>query len=79
MTRLSDLTMDEVESKSIRGPLSIEEVERRVGKLWVAAKRFPIQQGAKVGPIDDFSACLVNKPFGVREKISLKSVDSVVC
>ena len=74
-----DLTLEEAESKSIRGPLSIEEVESRVGKLWIAARRFPIKQGAKVRPIDDFSACFVNKAFGVKEKISLKSVDSVVC
>jgi len=75
--QLWDITMDEVKDGNLRGPWSAEELEHRVGSLWVAARRFSIIQNDKVRPIDDFSEFLVNAAFGVQEKISLKGVEQV--
>jgi len=75
---LWDATMDEVADGCPRGPFTPHEVNQRVGSLWVAARRFPVIQGEKLRPVDDFSACMVNAAFGAEEKISLKSLDSVV-
>ena len=37
------------------GPLTPEQPENEVGKLWIAARRFAVRQGEKLRPIDDFS------------------------
>ena len=43
-----------------------------------AARRFPIEQGDKVRPIDDFSELQVNMAFGSRRKVKMKNLVSVM-
>ena len=45
---------------------------------WVPARRFPIVQGEKVRPIDDFSQYLINSAFGTQEKVLMLGLDQVV-
>ena len=73
-----DITKEEAESGQIEGPLSQEELESKVGRLWIAARRFGTQQGEKIRPIDNFSEFQVNAAFGTEERIHLLSVDHVV-
>jgi len=75
---LWECTLDEVESGCLRGPLSPEELSKRLGNLWIPARRFGIVQNGKLRPIDDFSEFLVNAAFGANEKVSLKGVDQIV-
>ena len=73
--QLWDLTLEEVQQGGLLGPFTVDQVEEHAGKLWVPARRFPIQQGTKLRPIDDFSEYGINSAFGSSEKISLKGVE----
>ena len=75
---LWNITLEEVESGGLEGPLSPDQVTEKVGKLWVASRRFPVAQGEKVRAIDDFSAFGINSAFGASEKVSLKSDEHVL-
>ena len=51
-----DATMTEAEQGLLIGPLSPELLAQQVGpSLWVPARRFGIQQGENVRPVDDCS------------------------
>ena len=54
-SKVAEITLEEVEAGYLVGPLSVEQLEAQVGKNWVASRRFPIEQGNKIRPIDDFS------------------------
>jgi len=71
-------TAKEVTAGLLVGPLEPDDLEERVGPLWVAARRFGIRQGKKIRPIDNFAEHMVNDAFGAEEKISLLSIDHVV-
>jgi hypothetical protein len=71
-------TLEEVETNLLAGPWSTEELKSKLGPLWIAARRFPIVQGEKVRPIDDFSEFGVNQAFGARHKLKMNSVEAVV-
>ena len=71
-------TLDEVESGLLEDPLTKEEIEDKVGPLWVAARRFGLKQGSKIRPIDDFAQFEVKEMFGTTEKVQLLSVGHVV-
>ena len=74
-----EATKDDIEAGVLEGPYSELELDAILGsKAWVPARRFGITQGKKVRPIDDFSENGHNSAFGVEEKISLKSIDTVV-
>ena len=76
-----DLTMGpggEVESGILRGPLSAEELTKQVGSLWIPARRFGLQQGTKIRPVDDFSQFGTNRAFGSEQKVSILGIDHVV-
>ena len=67
------------EDGHLKGPFSQAEMDLRMGsKVWLPARRFPIQQSEKLRPIDDFSEFGHNMAFGSNEKVSLKSLDTVV-
>jgi len=76
--KLWEATTKEVEAGLLKGPFLPEELERELGPLWVAARRFGIWQGTKLRPIDDFAEFLVNASPGSDEKIALLGVDQVV-
>ena len=70
-------TLEEVGSTLV-GPLEVDRIEREVGPLWIAARRFAVEQGPKLRPIDDYSEFNVNAAFTSTEKLTLVSVDSIV-
>ena len=71
-------TLKELEDGGLKGPYSADELSSVVGPLWIAARRFGLQQGDKVRPIDNFAEFNVNKAFGAKEKVDLLSIDNVV-
>ena len=76
---LVDCTYKEVEDGHLLGPFTEADIDKRLGsRVWLPARRFPIQQGQKLRPIDDFSENGHNAAFGASEKVSLKSLDTVV-
>ena len=72
-----DLTLEEVAAGSLKGPLTPEELKTLVGPRWIAARRFPVVQGAKVRPVDDYSEFGQNATFGSVERVVLKGLDQV--
>jgi hypothetical protein len=78
MKELERITKEEKDSGVLRGPFTADELTKEMGPLWVAARRFGIDQGGKVRAIDDFSEFLVNHAFGSQEKVLLKGVDQIV-
>ena len=76
---LADIIADEVEIGLLNGPLTEEQMNVKLGsKAWVPARRFPLDQAGKLRPIDDFSEFGHNAAFGAKEKVTLKSLDTVV-
>ena len=73
-----EATLLDVESGSIRGPLTEAQIIERLGAQWTGARRFAIVQNGKVRPIDDFSEFGINDAFGSEEKISMKGIDQIV-
>ena len=75
---ITDITRKEAEEgRTLLGPYSISELEKRVGPLWIPSRRFGVRQGEKVREIDDFSEYLVNLACGICEKIRLRGIDDV--
>ena len=68
----------EVESGLLKGPFTPEQISEQVGKLWVPARRFGLQQGAKIRPVDDFSQYGTNRAFGSEQKVAILGVDHVL-
>lgn len=75
---LWDESLREESEGNLQGPFSPSELASMVGPLWVAARRFPIRQGEKLRPIDDFSEFSVNAAFGSSERVRMKNLDQVV-
>eukprot|EP00973_Karenia_brevis_P018766 2572908-Karenia_brevis.AAC.1 len=71
------LTLAEVDEGLLEGPLTQQEVEKRLGPLWTGARRFGIVQSNKTRPIDDFSQFYINAAFGAEEKVSILRFDDV--
>ena len=77
--KLVDCTFQEVSDGHLLGPFTESELDHRFGsRAWLPARRFPIDQGGKLRPIDDFIENGHNAAFGASEKVSLKSLDTVV-
>ena len=53
------------------GPFSLEELEVRLGPLFVVNKRFGINQGEKVRAIDNYSSSFVNFGYSSPWKLEL--------
>ena len=75
---LWDETQAEVKAGNLVGPFSPEQLEKKVGRLWIAARRFAVRQGEKLRPIDDFSEFGTNSAFGSSERVRMKNLDQVV-
>lgn len=71
-------TTEEAKSGFLRGPFSRKELEEKIGKFWVPARRFAVRQGEKLRPIDDFSEHGVNAAFGSQERVQMKSIDQII-
>ncbi len=70
-------TADDVARGFLSPPLSLEQLEREVGPLWVPSRRFGIIQGDKARMIDDFSAYGINATLTTSDKIAPLGVDEV--
>ena len=68
-------TEDEVRAGFLSGPHTEEELDRTLGPLWVASRRFGVKQGGKVRPIDDLSESCVNATVRLSEKIEVSGID----
>ncbi len=55
----------------------MEQVEARVGPLWLPVRRSPLVQAGEVLMIDDFSAYGVNGALRICEKIIARGVDEI--
>ena len=71
-------TMEERDAGGLIGPFSFEQMVGRLGPNFVPARRFPLRQGGKLRPIDDFSAPMTNSAFGTEEKVLMKGIEQVV-
>ena len=61
------------------GPLTSDEVSRRVGShMWTAAHRFGVKQSDKTRQIDDFSRSFTNACTNTPDRISLDSTDEIL-
>ena len=68
----------EVAEGLLKGPLTEDELVSQVGKRWVPARRFGLQQGEKIRPVDDFSQYGINRAFGSQQKVAILGIDHVV-
>jgi len=75
---VAQATIDEKESGLLEGPYEAAELEKILGPLWIAARRFPIVQGDKTRPIDDFSEFDVNRSYGAKHRLRMNGVETVV-
>jgi hypothetical protein len=79
-----DDTVAETEKGWAKGPFSQHELDKRFGPLWVASRRFGIEQGTgkdglpKIRSIDDLTEFNVNNSVTVRQKIDLGGVDAIL-
>jgi hypothetical protein len=79
-----DDTVAEAKKGWAEGPMSQHELDKRFGPLWVASRRFGIEQGVdaegkpKIRSIDDLTEFHVNKSVTVRQKIDLGGVDVIL-
>ena len=72
-----DITMEEVAKGWLQGPYSESELVELLGPLFVASKRFGLQQPDKVRQIDNLSESLVNSAYGSSYKLDLAGVDGI--
>ena len=72
-SRLWMKTLEERDRGWLIGPLSWNDLEEDA----VVSKRFPLQQGAKLRPIDDFSMSLVNATVSMRDQATTDGVDVI--
>ena len=70
-------TLEQVQKKWLKGPLTWEEVDERFRGVWLASKRFGVVQGEKTRSVDDLSEFLVNSSVTETEKVILDGVDHI--
>ena len=73
-TKLYQKTLDEVDKGWLRGPLEWSDLESNA----VVSKRFGLQQGEKLRPIDDYSMSSVNATVTAKDQATADNVD-VIC
>ena len=66
-------TLEERDKGWLVGPLEWDDL----GPDTVVSRRFPLQQGAKLRPIDDYSMSSVNATVGMTEQATTDSVDVI--
>lgn len=72
-----DTTLGEVERGWLQGPFTEQQVRLRLGPLFVASKRFGLEQSDKVRQIDNLSESLVNAAYRASYKLDLDGVDGI--
>ncbi|CAE7668743.1 ANKRD50 [Symbiodinium sp. CCMP2592] len=70
---LWDKTMEEVQSGYLSGPYDFESLPKRC----LVSSRFPLLQGEKLRPIDNYSSSLINDTVTVSEKPITHSIDEI--
>ena len=75
-TRLHEATMNEVAKGWLIGPLSAEQLTK-LG-VWIPSRRFPVIQGQKLRPVDDYTVSGINQTVTCYETISPDDVDAIV-
>ncbi|CAE7369217.1 unnamed protein product [Symbiodinium sp. CCMP2592] len=70
---LWDKTMEEVQSGYLSGPYDFESLPKRC----LVSSRFPLLQGDKLRPIDNYSSSLINDTVTVSEKPITHSIDEI--
>ena len=66
-------TLEERDKGWLIGPLDVSSLDPDV----VISRRFPLQQGAKIRPIDDYSMSSVNATVGTTEQATTDSIDVI--
>ena len=66
-------TLDECDKGWPIGPLDVSSLDSDV----VVSRRFPLQQGAKICPIDDYSMSSVNATVGTTEQATTDNIDVI--
>ena len=67
-----------------KGPLSQPELSEKLGPLWIASRRFGVDQGLrkdgsrKIRSVDDLSEYGVNSTVSVDEKVDLGGIDQIL-
>ena len=73
-----EATIAEVKAGRAMGPFTAEEVSRRLGPRWTAARRFGVVQNNKVRVVDDFSEYFVNSTVSTHERAAGGGIDVIV-
>ena len=74
-----DLTIKEAQGKGwLLGPFDASTITELLGEEWVPVRRFGIQQGGKLRPIDDASEYLQNSTVTAPEKVDLGGFEEMV-
>lgn len=74
--QLYEATEEEVKKGWLVGPLCAGELDQ-LG-LWIPSRRFPVVQGSKLRPVDDYSASHINATVAMCESIDPADVDAIV-
>ena len=72
-TLLWEKTLEEVEKGHLAGPFDV----RHLPKGCLVSSRFPLMQGGKLRPIDNYSSSLINDTVTVSEKPVTHSIDEI--
>ena len=70
------ITEDEVAAGWLRGPVSPEELDKKLG-CWTPSRRFGVRQGDKTRAIDDFAASGINEGLAACESIDPSDLDRI--
>ncbi|KAF4656931.1 hypothetical protein FOL47_008665 [Perkinsus chesapeaki] len=69
--------VDEVQAGSMCGPFSMDDIDSMFDE-YVCSRRFGLDQGSKIRPIDDFKASSLNKSMTFFNKLSFPTCDSTL-
>ena len=73
---LEETAKEEVEMGILEGPMSADEVSATLGhNSWSAIRRFGLDQGSKIRPIDDGRESQTNNAFTSDLKLDLQGID----
>ena len=73
---LAETAREEVEMGILEGPLSADEVSAALGhESWSVIRRFGLDQGSKIRPIDDGRESQTNNAFTSDLKLDLQGID----
>ena len=67
-------TLDEADAGFLVGPLAVHHLPVDA----VLSPRFGLRQGAKLRPIDNYTASLVNATVGLPERLEVEAIDEVI-